>query len=252
MTQSPASALCGKVILVTGATRGIGRAIAECLAQAGARLALTYKGNQQAAAETAAALEQLGAESWIVQADLANPAEALALPQRVAQRFGRLDGLVNNAGTTVDGAYVLLEPRAYRPVIETNLLGTIRLSCSAMPWLAESRGAVVIVSSLAGVRGKEGQVPYATTKGGLNGFTRLLARTYGTTGVRVNAVAPGFIRTAMVQDLPESLYAYIFKGSAQQRMGEPHEVAEVVRFLLSPAATYMSGQVIIVDGGFHR
>jgi 3-oxoacyl-[acyl-carrier protein] reductase len=252
MPENPTHALCGKVILVTGATRGIGRAIAEHLAQAGARLVLTYRGNQAAAAETAARLAHLGAASWIVQADLADPTVTRALPQQVVERFGRLDGLVNNAGITVDGAYVLLEPQAYRPVMATNLLGTMRLSCSALPWLTASHGAIVMVSSLAGVNGKEGQVPYSTTKGGLNGFTRLLARQYDTTGVRVNAVAPGFIRTAMAQDLPESMYAHILKGTAQHRMGEAHEVAEVVGFLLSPAATYISGQTILVDGGFHR
>jgi 3-oxoacyl-[acyl-carrier protein] reductase len=244
--------LNGKVALVTGGTRGIGRAIAEHFARSGARLVVTYRGDEAAAQATRDSLAALGAEALVVQSDLTQPQAAADLLALVRERFGRLDTLVNNAGRTFDGAFAALDAADYGPVVDTNLLGTMRLSLAALDMLRESRGTIVNLSSLAGITGKEGQVVYSTTKGGIVGLTRMLARHLGADGVRVNAIAPGFIRTEMVHDLPESTYAHILASTALGHMGEPEDVAKTAAYLASAMSSYVNGSVIRIDGGFHR
>lgn len=240
-----------KTILITGGTRGIGRAITHRLARDGYRIAVAYRSDVRAAKETASELAAYNVETRFYQADLSDPAQACALPARVAADFGGLDGLVNNAGLTDDGAFLAMESARYLRVIRTNLFGTMRLTGAAMPYLLMStHPAIVILTSLAGVVGKEGQVAYATAKGGLIGFTQWLGRKYGLKGVKVNAVAPGFIRTDMVAGLEPSMYEHIIEGTALQRIGEPEEVADVVAYLLAPG--YLHATTLRVDGGFTR
>lgn len=241
-----------KVILVTGGTRGIGRAIALHLAQGGAKVFVTYRGDEAAARETRTMLASTGASYRVVRSDLTDAAAADELMALVKETFGRLDALINNAGRTFDGAFAALAPADYEPIVDTNLIGTLRLCQAAIPLLTESRGAIVNMSSLAAVSGKEGQVVYSTTKGGINGLTRLLARSLGKFGVRVNSIAPGFIRTDMVNELPESAYAHILDSTALGAMGEPEDVARTAAFLASGQSSYVNGSVIRIDGGFHR
>ena len=248
--------LQGRVCLVTGGVRGIGRAVAVHLAAAGAIPIVTYRSEEDAAEKTRGLLAQVAGTSaptaLVLRADLEDRQAVTALVARISEQFGRLDTLVNNAGRTFDGAFAALSPDDYAPVLRTNLAGTIGLTLACVPLLRDSRGTVVVLSSLAGVTGKEGQVVYSTTKAGLIGFTRLLARRLGVDGIRVNAIAPGFIRTDMVNALPESTFEHIIGATALRCMGEPEEVASSVAFLASAQSSYVNGTVLRIDGGFHR
>jgi 3-oxoacyl-[acyl-carrier protein] reductase len=241
-----------RVCLVTGGTRGIGRAIVEHMAEQGAKLVVTYRGDETAAQDTRDHLAVIGAEALVVCSDLTRETAAVELLALVRDRFGRLDALINNAGRTFDGAFVALGLDEYEPVVDTNLIGTMRLSLAAMDMLRKTKGTIVNLSSLAAVSGKEGQVVYSTTKGGINGLTRMLARHLGQDGVRVNSITPGFIRTDMVNDLPESTYAHILDSTASGDMGNPEDVAKTVAYLASAQSSYVNGTIIRIDGGFHR
>lgn len=246
----------GQVCLVTGGVRGIGRAIALHLAECGAIPVVTYRADDRAADETRAILTAIGKPDapppHVTRADLQDAQAIKELVAELGARYGRLDALINNAGQTFDGAFAALSPDDYAPVLKTNLAGTIRLTLACVPLLREARGTVVNISSLAGVTGKEGQVVYSTTKAGLNGFTRLLARQLGKDQIRVNAVAPGFIRTDMVAALPEKTYAHILHATALGCMGEPEDVARSVAFLASRDSSYVNGTVLRIDGGFQK
>ncbi len=240
-----------RTVLVTGATRGIGLAVARRLAQAGHQLALHYRGDESAARDLAAEMSRRQVPHALFRADIADPAEAAALPGQVAARFGRLDALVNNAGITDDAVFLTMPQERYARVLRTNLLGTMRLTHAAMPHLAQAEApAIVIMSSLGGVAGKEGQVAYAASKGGLIGLTQWLAARYGHTGLRVNAVAPGFIETDMTRQLKPAMTQHILDGTALGRAGRAEEVAETVFQLLQPG--YVQATTLRVDGGFHR
>lgn len=241
-----------RVCLVTGGTRGIGRAIVEHMAEQGAKLVVTYRSDETSAQDTRERLAEIGAEALVVCSDLTHKTAAVELLALVRERFGRLDALINNAGRTYDGAFVALDIEDYEAVVDTNLIGTMRLSLAAMDMLRKTKGTIVNLSSLAAVSGKEGQVVYSTTKGGINGLTRMLARHLGQYGVRVNSIAPGFIRTDMVNDLPESTYAHILDSTATGDMGNPEDVAKTTAFLASAQSSYVNGSVIRIDGGFHR
>lgn len=241
-----------KVCLITGGTRGIGRAISLELVKQGAQVVVSYRKDRATAEEAVEKFSKLGGEVVSICSNLADPVAAESLIGSVISRFGRLDVLINNAGITADGAFATMAADGMENVINTNLVGTIRLCILAAPHLVASQGTILIVSSLASVSGKEGQVPYAASKGGLNGLTRLLARRLGTRGVRVNAVAPGFIRTDMVKGLPEKNYRHILRATSLKRMGEPEEVAAVAAFLVGPASSYINGTILRIDGGFHR
>ena len=245
------------IVLITGATRGIGRAITHKFARAGCRLVLVYRSNRAAAQEVRDMLAGTGAELEMIRADLADTRVCRTVIDRAVTRYGGLDVLINNAGGTHDGAFAAMPPADYAGLIRGNLCAPVALALQAAPYLIASAragrsGAVVMMASMAGVAGKEGQVPYAATKGGLIGATRLLARHFGRRGVRVNALAPGFIRTGMVESLDPGMYEHVLDASASPRMGEPDEVAEAVWFLASGASSYCNGAVQRVDGGFLR
>lgn len=246
-----------KIALITGATRGIGRAIATKFAEENCRLVLVYRLNQAAADETRAAFEAQGTEVLMLQADLSDPAATAHVLGATVERFGGLDVLVNNAGGAYDGAFAAMKPQEYSDLVSCNLIAPVSLTIAAAPLLIASAkagrgGEVVMMASMAGVTGKEGQVPYSTTKGGLMGATRLLARELGAQGVRVNALAPGFIRTEMVEILEPKMYEHVLAASASPRMGEPFEVADAVWYLGSSNSSYLNGVVQRIDGGFLR
>lgn len=243
------------IAVITGGTRGIGRAIASKFADEGCRLVIVYRSNQSAADETKAALESAGADVLMLQADMVDAGAAEQVITAAREHFGGIDILINNAGGAYDGAFAAMKPAEYSDLIQCNLVAPIQLTIAAMPDLIASakagRGAsVVMMSSLAGVAGKEGQVPYSTTKGGLIGATRLLARTLGEYGVRVNALAPGFIRTEMVEILSSEMYEHVLSASALPRMGEAAEVANAAWFLASSESAYINSAVQRLDGGF--
>lgn len=246
-----------KIALITGATRGIGRAIATKFAAENCRLVLVYRSNQEAADETLATLQAAGADVLMVQADLSDPQETTRVLAATVDRFGGLDVLVNNAGGAYDGAFAAMKPQEYSDLVACNLIAPVSLTLAAAPLLIASAkagrgGEVVMMASMAGVTGKEGQVPYSTTKGGLMGATRLLARELGAQGVRVNALAPGFIRTEMVEILEPKMYEHVLAASASPRMGEPSEVADAAWYLGSVNSSYLNGVVQRIDGGFLR
>ena len=245
------------IVLITGATRGIGRAITRRFARAGCRLALVYRADETAAREVRDLLSDAHVETEMIRADLGDLRACRTVIARVVARYGGLDVLINNAGGTYDGAFAAMPPASYAGLIRGNLSAPVALALHAAPWLISSAragrgGTVVMMASMAGVAGKEGQVPYAATKGGLIGAARLVARHFGPRGVRANALAPGFIRTGMVEALDPAMYEHVLGASASPRMGDPDEVAEAVWFLASGASSYCNGTVQRVDGGFLR
>ena len=245
------------IVLITGATRGIGQAITQRFAREGCRLALVYRADEAAAREVRNRLADAHVEAEMIRVDLDDPRTCRTVVDRVVERYGGLDVLINNAGGTRDGAFAAMSPDRYAGLVRGNLSAPVALALHAAPHLVASAragrgGTVVMMASMAGVVGKEGQVPYATTKGGLIGATRLLARHLGRFGVRANALAPGFIRTGMVDVLDPHMYEHILDASASPRMGDPSEVAEAVWFLASDASSYCNGTVQRVDGGFLR
>ena len=247
----------GQVVLITGATRGIGRAIANRFARAGCRLVLVYRSDGDCARAVADTMGRMGVEAETIRADLDDTNACRTVIERTVARYGGLDVLINNAGGTHDGAFAAMAPASYAGVVRTNLSAPVALALQASPYLVDSAragrsAAVVMMASMAGVTGKEGQVPYAATKGGLIGATRLLARHLGRRGVRVNALAPGFVRTGMVEGLEPAMYGHVLDASSLPRMGAPAEIAEVVWFLASSASSYCNAAVQRVDGGFLR
>ena len=245
------------IVLITGATRGIGRAITQRFAREGCRLALVYRADEAAAREVRDRLAAARVEAEMIRADLGDPRACGTVVERVVERYGGLDVLINNAGGTREGAFVAMSPARYADLVRGNLSAPVALALHAAPHLVGSAragrgGTVVMMASIAGVVGKEGEIPYATTKGGLIGATRLLARNFGRFGVRTNALAPGFIRTAMVDALDPHMYEHVLDASASPRMGDPAEVAEAVWFLASGASSYCNGTVQRLDGGFLR
>ncbi len=243
----------GRTILVTGGTRGIGLAIVQRCLRDGWRVAFTWRTDEPRARSLERELGT-GLAPGRIRAyplNLADDAAAQALPAQVAQDFGRLDGLVNNAGLTDDGAFLTLARERWQHVLATNFRGTATLSLACLPLLRRAPAPVlVIVASLAGLAGKEGQVAYATSKGALVGLTQWLGRQHGASGLRVNAIAPGFVRTDMVASLEPAMYEHILQGTALHRMGEPDEVADAVAFLLQGG--YLQATTLRVDGGFLR
>ncbi|MFZ6863874.1 SDR family NAD(P)-dependent oxidoreductase [Undibacterium sp. Ji67W] len=240
-----------QTVLITGGTRGIGLAVAEQLAAEGWQIAVSFRDNIESAKQCEERWKRRGYAFQLFQSDLADSESTRCLPAKVVEACGRLDALVNNAGMTDDGSFLSMESARFERVLNTNLIGTMRLTSAALPFLLKSENPMIVnVASLAGVVGKEGQVGYAMSKGGLIGFTQLLTRKYGKLGLQVNAVAPGFINTDMVSELSSSMYEHILKGTAANRMGEPGEVAAAVSFLLRPG--YVRGTTLKIDGGFKR
>ena len=241
--------LTDKTVLVTGGTRGIGRAIVEAAAAAGARVAFTYR----ASADTADALvaELGGADRALaLQADAASADDAARSVQAVLDAWGRIDGLVVNAGITRDGLMIRMTPEDWQAVIDTNLTGAFHVCKAAYrPMMKQRGGSIVTVSSVVGVTGNGGQANYAASKAGLIGFTKSLARELGGRGVRANVVAPGYIETDMTADLGDAVTDAMMGQIPLKRLGQPDDIAAAVLFLLSDASTYVTGHTLHVDGG---
>jgi 3-oxoacyl-[acyl-carrier protein] reductase len=239
-----------KVALVTGGSRGIGRAIALELARAGCAVLLSYRSRAEEAAEVVKAIEQTGGKALAAAADVADYAAAEALVAQAQAHFGGLDVLVNNAGVTQDQLILRMKPEDFDSVIATNLRGTWNLCrAAARPFVRARAGRIINLSSVVAARGNPGQSNYAASKGGIEALTRSLARELASRGITVNAVAPGFIDTDMTRELPQSARTRLLEEIPLGRMGAVEDVAHAVRFLASAEASYITGQVIHVNGG---
>jgi 3-oxoacyl-[acyl-carrier protein] reductase len=239
-----------QVALVTGGSRGIGRAIVKAFASEGARVAFVYRGNQEAADSLCKEVSGTGGTILALQADVAKSDEAQRSCERVEKEWGRVDILVNNAGIIRDDLFVRMEPSAWTSVLETNLGGTYNF-CRAVAYtmMKQRRGRIINVSSVAADHHNPGQTNYAASKGAINAFTRALAVELASRNVTVNAIAPGFIETDMSEAVRNKAGDIIKKVIPMRRLGQPQDIAEVAVFLASDAAAYITGQVITVDGG---
>ncbi len=238
-----------KTAIVTGGGRGIGRAIALALASAGASVAV-FEREAAAAAETAAAIEQAGGKALAVPVDVTNLKDVETAVNKVVDLWKRLDIVVNNAGITRDQLLMRMSEEDWEAVLKVNLTGAFAV-CRAVvrPLLKQKSGCIVNIASIIGLMGNAGQANYAASKGGLIAFTKSLARELAPRGIRVNALAPGFIATAMTDKIPADLREKMVQSIPLGRMGQPEDVARGVLFLAGPDASYITGQVLVVDGG---
>ncbi|MGD9855138.1 MAG: 3-oxoacyl-[acyl-carrier-protein] reductase [Planctomycetaceae bacterium] len=240
----------GRIALVTGGSRGIGRSIVERLAREGAKVAFVYNSNAQAADQVVASLQAEGRETVAMQADVASKEQADRVVRDVIDRWGKIDILVNNAGIIRDGLLATMEPENWQAVIDTNL-GSVYNFCQAVmrPMMSERFGRIINISSVSAEYGNQGQVNYAASKGGMQGLTRCLAAEIGRRNITVNAVAPGFIATDMTQAIRNAAEGEIKKRIPVRRLGQPEDIAAAVLFLASDDASYITGHVLTVDGG---
>jgi 3-oxoacyl-[acyl-carrier protein] reductase len=239
-----------RVALVTGGSRGIGRAVSELLAGRGHKVAINYVSNEAAAAETVAAIEAAGGTAFAVQGDVGVQSAVDSLVGAVHDSLGPIEILVNNAGITRDDLLMRMKPEAWDDVIDTNLKSVYLCSRAVMRGMLRGRwGRIVSLSSVAGVYGNAGQANYSAAKAGIIGFTMALAKEIGSRGITVNAVAPGFIATDMTAALGEDAATAAASRITLGRLGLPEEVASAVGYLASEEASYITGQTIVVDGG---
>ncbi len=242
--------LDGRIALITGASRGIGRATALELASAGAAIGVNYRSDEAGANAVVAEIEAAGGRALALQADVANPEDAAALVARCEDELGEIDALVCNAGITRDNLIARITPEDFDAVIATNLGGTFHVCQAAgRRMLRRRRGSIVTMSSIVGVHGNAGQTNYSASKAGLIGLTKSLAKEIGSRGVRVNCIAPGYISTELTDVLPESAREALLGATPLGRLGEPEDVARCVRFLVSDASGFVTGAVLAVDGG---
>lgn len=240
----------GRVILVTGGSRGIGKAIALAFAAPGTAIAVNYRTGGKEASEVVAEIAQRGGAGMAVQADVTDLGQVKAMVDAIAARFGEIDVLVNNAGASRDGLLAMMESEDWNTVLDVNLTGVFHC-CKTVGrrMMAERKGTIVNVSSLSGIMGLPGQTNYSAAKGGVNAFTRALAQEVARFGIRVNAVAPGLVEGEMAAAMPEAQRERLIAGIPLRRMATPAEVANVVKFLASEEASYVTGEIIKVTGG---
>ena len=242
--------LTGKVALVTGASRGIGQATAIDLAKAGADIVVNFIGNEAVAQKTVEAIEALGRKAIKIKADVGNAEDVQAMVDEAIAAFGHIDILVNNAGITRDGLLIRMKDSDWDDVLNINLKGVYLVTKAVAKLMVKQRaGRIINMTSVSGVTGNVGQANYAAAKAGVIGFTKTCAKELAARGITVNAVAPGSIETAMTDVLPEKIKEGIAATVPFGRMGQPEEIASVVTFLASDFASYITGQVLNVDGG---
>ena len=242
--------LKGKTAVVTGASRGIGRAIAINLAKLGANLVINYRNSEDAVREVVKEIEDLGVKVLAVQSDISNYSDVENMMKKCIEEFGSLDILVNNAGITKDGLLMRMKEEDFDSVIDINLKGAFNCTKHVSAIMLKQRsGRIINISSVSGLTGNAGQVNYSSAKAGILGMTKSVAREFASRGVTCNAVAPGYIQTDMTNALPEKVKDDIMSTIPLKRLGTPEDVANVVAFLASEEASYITGQVINVDGG---
>ena len=241
----------GQVAIVTGAAQGIGRAIAQTLIQEGANIVLSDI-NLPKAEETAQEIGALGSEVLVIKADVAIPEEAEQLVHRALEKWARVDILVNNAGVTKDALVLRMRKEDWDYVLNINLTGTFNCTkASVKPMMKQHRGKIVNIASVVGVMGNAGQSNYAASKAGIIGLTKSLARELAPRNINVNAIAPGFIDTDMTRGLPKEIKDNMMSQIPMGRLGIPEDIAHCVKFLVSEEASYITGQVIHVNGGMY-
>ena len=242
--------LTGKVALVTGASRGIGREIAIQLAEAGAKVAVNYSGSEAKANEVVESIKAAGGEAFAIQADVSNAESVEAMVKAVISEFGALDILVNNAGITRDNLLMRMKEEEWDAVINTNLKGVfICTKAVTRQMMKQRKGRIINIASIVGVCGNPGQANYVAAKAGVIGLTKTTAKELSSRNITVNAIAPGFITTDMTDELPEDVKNEMLKQIPLARFGNPSDIANVVRFLAADASSYITGQTIHVDGG---
>ncbi|GAB6169942.1 3-oxoacyl-[acyl-carrier-protein] reductase [Clostridium carnis] len=240
----------GKCAVVTGATRGIGRAIAKKFASLGANLVINYRNSDNEAKELEKELKELGVEVLIIKADISDFNEAQNLISSAKERFGSVDILVNNAGITKDGLVMRMKEEDFDRVIEVNLKGVFNcLRAASQIMIRQKSGKIINMSSVVGVVGNAGQINYCAAKAGVIGMTKSLAKELGSRGINVNAIAPGFIQTDMTNELSDKTKENIILNIPMKKIGNPEDVADVAAFLAGRESNYITGQVINVDGG---
>lgn len=242
----------GKIALVTGGSRGIGRAIALKLAQAGCDVAILYAGREDAALETVAMLEETGVRAVSLKCDVSDGAQAGEAVQQVSKMLGTPDILVNNAGIVRDALAMRMTTEDFRAVLDTNLTGAFNMIHACLPMFIRRRsGRIINISSVSGMMGNPGQANYSASKAGLIGLTKTIAREVASRGITVNAVAPGFIETDMTRGMSEAALKNGLSAVPMGRIGQPEDIANAVRFLAGDEAAYITGCVLKVDGGMY-
>ena len=242
--------LNGKVALVTGASRGIGAAIASKLASLGCDVAINYAGNIQKAEETLNSVKAYGVNAQIYQANVANYEEVEAMTKQIIKDFGHLDIIINNAGITSDNLMMRMDQDSFDSLIDVNLKGTWNVCKSiTRPILKQRSGVIINLSSVVGINGNVGQVNYAASKAGVIGLTKSLAKEFASRNIRVNAVAPGYVKSDMTAKLSEEITEKVLENIPLGQLGEVEDIANSVAFLVSDEARYITGQLLVVDGG---